>query len=60
LIVFEMTLEYQLVPALMLSCLAAYHVSRAIRPQSIYHEALHRDTANEEDVVDSAPPPVSR
>ncbi len=49
LIVFEMTLEYQLVPALMLSCLAAYHVSRAIRPQSIYHEALHRGGASEED-----------
>lgn len=49
LIVFEMTLEYQLVPALMLSCLAAYHVSRAIRPQSIYHEALHRGNASEED-----------
>ena len=49
LIVFEMTLEYQLVPALMLSCLAAYHVSRAIRPRSIYHEALHRGIASEED-----------
>ncbi len=48
LIVFEMTLEYQLVPALMLSCLVAYHVSRAIRPQSIYHEVLHR--GNEDDV----------
>ena len=48
LIVFEMTLEYQLVPALMLSCLAAYHVSRAIRPQSIYNEALHRGIATEE------------
>ena len=48
LIIFEMTLEYQLVPALMLSCLAAYHVSRALRPQSIYHEALHRGTAIED------------
>jgi H+/Cl- antiporter ClcA len=44
-----MTLEYQLVPALMLACLAAYHVSRAIRPESIYHDALHRGTAIEED-----------
>jgi CIC family chloride channel protein len=49
LIVFEMTLEYQLVPALMLACLAAYHVSRAIRSQSIYQEALHRGTAAEDD-----------
>jgi len=49
LIVFEMTLEYQLVPALMLACLAAYHVSRAVRPQSIYHEVLHHGTAIEED-----------
>jgi chloride channel protein, CIC family len=49
LIIFEMTLEYQLVPALMLSCLAAYHVSRAIRPHSIYFEVLHRGTAIEEE-----------
>lgn len=48
LIVFEMTLEYQLVPALMLACLTAYHISRAIRPQSIYQEALHRGTAIED------------
>ena len=63
LIVFEMTLEYQLVPALMLSCLAAYHVSRAIRPRSIYHEALHRGTASEEDPYAAPPspaPPPSR
>jgi chloride channel protein, CIC family len=59
LIVFEMTLEYQLVPALMLACLTAYHVSRAIRPESIYHDALHRGTATEEDVY-AAPgqPPI--
>lgn len=56
LIVFEMTLEYQLVPALMLACLAAYHVSRAIRPESIYHEALHRGTAIEEDDTSHNPP----
>ena len=47
LIVFEMTLEYQLVPALMLACLASYHVSRAIRPRSIYGAALHGDVAAE-------------
>ncbi len=56
LIVFEMTLEYQLVPALMLACLAAYHTSRAIRPQSIYYGALHRGVAAEDDSV--APTPV--
>jgi len=50
LIVFEMTLEYQLVPALMLACLTAYHVSRAIRRKSIYHDALHRGTAIEEEL----------
>ncbi len=49
LIIFEMTLEYQLVPALMLACLAAYHVSRALRPQSIYFETLRHGTAIEED-----------
>jgi CIC family chloride channel protein len=58
LIVFEMTLEYQLVPALMLACLTAYHVSRAIRSKSIYHDALHRGTAIEEEsyVAPSQPP----
>jgi H+/Cl- antiporter ClcA len=49
LIIFEMTLEYQLVPALMLACLAAYHVSRAIRAHSIYYDVLHRGTAIEEE-----------
>jgi len=58
LIVFEMTLEYQLMPALMLSCLAAYHVSRAIRPQAIYHEALHRGTATEEEPYATPPSPA--
>ncbi len=54
LIVFEMTLEYQLVPALMLSCLAAYHVSRALRRESIYHEVLHRGSASEEELPATA------
>ena len=59
LIVFEMTLEYQLVPALMLACLTAYHVSRAIRSESIYHDVLHRGTAIEEDVnAGSSHPPI--
>ena len=49
LIIFEMTLEYQLVPALMLACLAAYHVSRALRSESIYLESLHRGTAVEDE-----------
>jgi H+/Cl- antiporter ClcA len=49
LIIFEMTLEYQLVPALMLACLASYHISRAIRPHSIYYDVLHRGTAIEEE-----------
>jgi CIC family chloride channel protein len=56
LIVFEMTLETQLVPALMVACLAAYHVSRAIRPQSIYHETLRHGTAAEQD-PDAPPEP---
>jgi H+/Cl- antiporter ClcA len=58
LIVFEMTLEYQLVPALMLACLTAYHVSRAIRRKSIYHDTLHRGTAIEEEfyVLPGQPP----
>jgi H+/Cl- antiporter ClcA len=47
LIIFEMTLEYQLVPALMLACLAAYYTSRAIRPKSIYNQALRHGNASE-------------
>jgi chloride channel protein, CIC family len=58
LIIFEMTLEYQLVPALMLACLTAYHVSRALHPKSIYHEALHRGTAIEEEVYAPPRPPI--
>jgi H+/Cl- antiporter ClcA len=47
-----------LVPALMLACLTAYHVSRGIRRKSIYHEALHRGTAIEEEfyVTPGRPP----
>ena len=43
----------------MLACLTAYHVSRAIRTKSIYHDALRRGTAIEED-VNAAPgqPPI--
>jgi CIC family chloride channel protein len=60
LIIFEMTLEYELVPALMLACLTAYHVSRAIRPKSIYYDALHRGTAIEEEVPVAHPqPPIA-
>ena len=46
---FWMTLEYQLVPALMLACaLHSYHVSRAIRPRvPIYNRALLRGNATE-------------
>jgi len=55
LIVFEMTLEYQLVPALMLACLASYHLSRAIRPESIYNQALRRGTASEGGAYHPAP-----
>jgi chloride channel protein, CIC family len=57
LVVFEMTLEYELVPALMLACLAAYHVSRAIRPHSIYFASLGRGTACEDDGSFTAPGP---
>ncbi|MBV9274477.1 MAG: ClcB-like voltage-gated chloride channel protein [Verrucomicrobia bacterium] len=60
LIIFEMTLEYQLVPALMLACLAAYHVSRAIRPHSIYYNVLHRGTAIEEEVTNFDSPSSSK
>jgi chloride channel protein, CIC family len=55
LIIFEMTLEYQLVPALMLACLVAYHVSRAIRPRSIYNLALRHGNATEAEAPPTPP-----
>lgn len=42
LIVFEMTLDYQMILPLMLACVVAHYVSRRINPQSIYAESLRR------------------
>ncbi|MDE1184181.1 ClcB-like voltage-gated chloride channel protein [Paraburkholderia sp.] len=42
LMIFEMTLSYQVVLPLMLSCVVAYFVSRAIGKTSMYEITLHR------------------
>ena len=43
LMIFEMTLSYQVVLPLMLSCVVAYFVSRAIGKASMYEITLHRN-----------------
>jgi CIC family chloride channel protein len=42
LMIFEMTLSYQVVLPLMLACVAAYFVARAVREESMYEVTLHR------------------
>ncbi len=37
---FEMTLDYQMILPLMIACVVAHYVSRSIQPQSIYAHAL--------------------
>lgn len=39
---FEMTLDYQMVPPLMLACVLAHYTSSAIEKKSIYAESLRR------------------
>jgi chloride channel protein, CIC family len=43
LMIFEMTLSYQVVLPLMLSCVVAYFVARAIGKTSMYEITLHRN-----------------
>ncbi|HEY3596107.1 MAG TPA: ClcB-like voltage-gated chloride channel protein [Paraburkholderia sp.] len=47
-LIFEMTLSYQVVLPLMLSCVAAYFVSRAIAKTSMYEITLHRNREEQE------------
>ncbi len=42
LVLFEMTLDYQMTLPLMVACVVAHYVSRSIQPQSIYAESLKR------------------
>jgi len=42
LILFEMTLDYQMILPLMLACVVAHYVSRGFDPKSIYAESLKR------------------
>ncbi|WP_133648631.1 ClcB-like voltage-gated chloride channel protein [Paraburkholderia flava] len=48
LMIFEMTLSYQVVLPLMLSCVVAYFVSRAIAKTSMYEITLHRNREEQE------------
>lgn len=43
LMIFEMTLSYQVVLPLMLACVAAYSVARAAREQSMYSVTIHKN-----------------
>ncbi|MEI6562483.1 MAG: ClcB-like voltage-gated chloride channel protein [Verrucomicrobiota bacterium] len=42
LVLFEMTLDYQMILPLMLACVVAHYVSRGFDPKSIYAESLRR------------------
>ncbi|RDU95198.1 ClcB-like voltage-gated chloride channel protein [Trinickia dinghuensis] len=48
LMIFEMTLSYQVVLPLMLSCVVAYFVSRAINKTSMYEITLRRNADEQE------------
>lgn len=50
LMIFEMTLSYQVVLPLMLSCVVAYFVARAIGKTSMYEITLHRNREEQERV----------
>jgi len=40
--IFELTLDYQIILPLMLACVLAYYISARIEPRSIYSESLER------------------
>jgi len=45
LMLFELTLDYQMILPLMLACVVAHYVSRGFDPKSIYAESLERKGA---------------
>jgi CIC family chloride channel protein len=45
--IFELTLDYQIILPLMLACVVAHYVSLAFNPKSIYAESLKRKGAGE-------------
>nr|WP_224788784.1 ClcB-like voltage-gated chloride channel protein [Pandoraea terrae] len=47
LMIFEMTLSYQVVLPLMLACITAYLTAHALREDSVYAKSLHRNRAAE-------------
>jgi CIC family chloride channel protein len=42
LMLFEMTLDWGILPPLMLACVTAYYTSRSIEPKSVYADSLRR------------------
>ena len=41
-LIFELTLDYEVILPLMLACVVAYHVARSFKVPGIYSEALRR------------------
>jgi CIC family chloride channel protein len=48
LMIFEMTLSYQVVLPLILSCVVAYFIARAVGKRSMYEITLHRNREEQE------------
>lgn len=48
-IIFELTLDYQIIPPLMLACVVAHYVSLGYKEKSIYAESLKRKGAGDFD-----------
>jgi len=48
---FEMTLSYDIIMPLMLSSIVAYYTARGIKEQSLYSEALQKKAADEPELV---------
>ena len=45
-LLFELTLDYQIILPLMLACVVAHYTSQALEPKSIYSESLRRKGAD--------------
>jgi CIC family chloride channel protein len=68
--IFELTLDYQIILPLMLACVVAYYISVSINKRSIYAEALRRKGAGDyrkqlaelhvRDLMKSDPPTITR
>ncbi len=50
-LLFEMTLSYDIILPLMLCCVVAYYTARGIKDQSLYSEALQKKAAEQPETV---------